>query len=169
MEKNKEIILNEIMGNFYETSEELDDFNLSFFNRKIGWFKEMHRQDLYSRIDWFCVDKKGRNCSVELKTRFNDIFKYETIFLEPGKYDAMIEKYNEEGYIPLYINFMQDNKHVAVFDLRKFNRNNVEILDTLIFNPGPKEIQMVKRLLLPVREASYYEYDTTNKKYIKRW
>ena len=155
--------------NFYENSEELDDFNLSFFNRRIGWFKEMHRQDLYSRIDWYCIDKKGRNCSVELKTRFNDIFKYGTIFIEPGKYDAMIEKYNEDGYIPLYINFMQDFKHVAVFDLRNFNRSNVELLDTMIFNPGPKEIQLVQRLLLPVREASYYEYDTINKKYIKRW
>lgn len=157
------------MGNFYETSEELDDFNLSFFNRKIGWFKEMKRQDLYSRIDWFCVDKKGRNCSVELKTRFNDIFKFEELFIEPDKYDAMIEKHKNEGYIPLYINFMQDNKHVAVFDLRKFNRSNVEILDTLIFNPGPKEIQLVQRLLLPVREASYYEYDEDNKKYTKKW
>ena len=155
--------------NFYENSEELDDFNLSFFNRKIGWFKEMKRQDLYSRIDWYCIDRKGRNCSVELKTRFNDIFKYETIFIEPGKYDAMVEKYDKEGYIPLYINFMQDFKHVAVFDLRKFNRSNVELLDTMIFNPGPKEIQLVQRLLLSVREASYYEYDEVNKKYIKRW
>ena len=155
--------------NFYENSEELDDFNLSFFNRKIGWFKEMHRQDLHSRIDWYCVDRKGRNCSCELKTRFNDIFKYETIFIEPGKYDAMIEKYDKDGYIPLYINFLQDNKHVAVFDLRKFNRSNVELLDTMIFNPGPKEIQLVQRLLLPVREASYYEYDEVNKKYIKKW
>ena len=81
----------------------------------------------------------------------------------------MIEKYDKEGYIPLYINFMQDNKHVAVFDLRKFNRNNVELLDTMIFNPGPNEIQLVQRLLLPVREASYYEYDEVNKKYIKKW
>ena len=154
---------------FYENCEELDDFNLSFFNRKIGWFKEMHRQDLHSKIDWYCVDRKGRNCSCELKTRFNDIFKYETIFIEPGKYDAMIEKYDKDGYIPLYINFLQDNKHVAVFDLRKFNRSNVELLDTMIFNPGPKEIQLVQRLLLPVREASYYEYDEVNKKYIKKW
>ena len=154
---------------FYENCEELDDFNLSFFNRRIGWFREMHRQDLHSKIDWYCVDRKGRNCSCELKTRFNDIFKYETIFIEPGKYDAMIEKYDKEGYIPLYINFMQDNKHVAVFDLRKFNRSNVELLDTMIFNPGPKEIQLVQRLLLPVREASYYEYDEVNKKYIKKW
>ena len=154
---------------FYENCEELDDFNLSFFNRRIGWFKEMHRQDLHSKIDWYCVDRKGRNCSCELKTRFNDIFKYETIFIEPGKYDAMIEKYDKEGYIPLYINFMQDHRNVAVFDLRKFNRNNVELLDTMIFNPGPKEIQLVQRLLLPVREASYYEYDEVNKKYIKKW
>ena len=154
---------------FYENCEELDDFNLSFFNRKIGWFKEMHRQDLHSKIDWYCVDRKGRNCSCELKTRFNDIFKYETIFIEPGKYDAMIEKYDKDGYIPLYINFLQDNKHVAVFDLRKFNRSNVELLDTMIFNPGPKEIQLVQRLLRPVREASYYEYDEVNKKYIKKW
>ena len=81
----------------------------------------------------------------------------------------MIEKYNKDGYIPLYINFMQDHRNVAVFDLRKFNRNNVELLDTMIFNPGPKEIQLVQRLLLPVREASYYEYDEVNKKYIKKW
>ena len=155
--------------NFYETSEELDDVNLMSFNKNIGWFSEMKRQNLYSRIDWYCVDRKGRNCSCELKTRFNDIFKYETIFIEPGKYDAMIEKYDKEGYIPLYINFMQDNKHVAVFDLRKFNRSNVELLDTMIFNPGPTEIQLVQRLLLPVREASYYEYDKVNKKYIKKW
>ena len=157
------------MGNFYENSEELDDFNLSFFNKHIGWFSEMKRQDLYSRIDWFCVDKKGRNCSVELKTRFNDIFKYETLCIEPGKYDAMIEKYKNEGHIPIYINFMQDSKHVAVFDLRKFNRSNVEIIETKIFNPGQNEIQLVQRLLLPVREASYYEFDTINKKYIKKW
>ena len=125
---------------FYENCEELDDFNLSFFNRRIGWFKEMHRQDLHSKIDWYCVDRKGRNCSCELKTRFNDIFKYETIFIEPGKYDAMIEKYDKDGYIPLYINFMQDHRNVAVFDFRKFNRSNVELLNTMIFNPGPNEI-----------------------------
>ena len=81
----------------------------------------------------------------------------------------MIEKYDKDKYIPLYINFLQDNKHVAVFDLRKFNRSNVELLDTMIFNPGTKEIQLVQRLLLPVREGSYYEYDEVNKKYIKRW
>ena len=67
--------------NFYENSEELDDYNLSFFNRKIGWFTEMHRQDLYSRIDWFCIDKKGRNgvtiaLEKENMSIINNIVKY---------------------------------------------------------------------------------------------
>lgn len=153
--------------NYYEQNETMDNSNLEKFNKYINWFTKMERQGHFSRIDWLCVDTKNRNCSVELKTRFVDINKFDTIFIEPDKYQCMINKYNNEGYIPLYINFMQDADHVAVFDLRKFNKNNTETISKIILDKGDNQVKKVDRMLLPVRQCSYYEFE--NNKYIKRW
>lgn len=153
--------------NYYEQQEQIDNECLTKFNDNMKWFTSMERQDHFNRIDWLCTDKKGRNCSVELKTRFMDIFKFDTIFIEVEKYEHLMEKYQNEGYIPLYINFFQDSNHVAVWDLRKINKETTEVIQKLILDPGDQQTKLVKRMLLHTMDADYYEFE--NNKYIKRW
>ena len=75
----------------------------------------MERQDLYSRVDWICKTSKGLVVNCELKVR--DSLNWPDILIEPGKYNYLITKWNEEKIIPWYINLCDDL--VYVFDLRK--------------------------------------------------
>lgn len=155
--------------NFYETSEQIDNMYFKYFNDNIKWFKEMNRQDHYSRVDWLCKDDKDRISNVELKLRTNDINQYENIFIEEDKMNYMMESYEREGYIPLYINFFQDKYHVGIWNLTKYKWNKPNLISKVIYDKGDNRTKLVNRFLLPTRACFYYVFDEKIKKYVKQW
>lgn len=153
--------------NYYESSEKKDNIYFEKFNSINNWFIKTDRQPHYSEIDYYCIDTANRNVSVELKLRYEDPFKFDTIFLEPSKYNALMFKWNSEEYIPIYLNFFQTDKDLMIWDLRTVGE--LEKTTVQIFDPGDEQVKIVERYLLPVRKGHYYKFDETKNKYIKQW
>lgn len=127
---------------------EIEDFNkLKEINNDLKWFTELERNTLFDRIDIGAKDRKGRRVNIELKTRIIPIDKYETIFIEEDKYKHLVRKWQNDGVIPLYINFFNGGI-VGVWDLRKFP--NPDITNVTIWNKGRQTIENVNRYILPV-------------------
>lgn len=101
--------------NYYENCEEIGNQLFLNWANKVGCFTKLKRQDLYSRVDWIGKTIKGHLVNCELKVR--DSLNWNDILIEPGKYNYLIQKWNEEKIIPWYINLCDDL--VYVFDLRK--------------------------------------------------
>lgn len=155
------------MENYYDKSEDKVSQYFEDFNSINEWFTETERQPRFSHIDYLCVDTANRNVSVELKLRYQDPFKFDTIFLETEKYNHLISKWNSEEYIPLYINFFQTKDDMMVWDLRTLE--NLEKKSIQIFDPGDEQVKIVERYLLPIRKGHYYKFNTEKNKYIKQW
>lgn len=101
--------------NYYENCEEVGNKLFLKWANEVKCFTQMDRQDLYSRVDWICKTAKGITVNCELKVR--NTLNYPTIFIEIGKYNYLLQKWNEEKIIPFYINLCGDT--VLVFDLRR--------------------------------------------------
>ena len=101
--------------NYYENCEEIGNQLFLNWANKVGCFTKLKRQSLYSRVDWIGKTIKGHLVNCELKVR--DSLNWNDILIEPGKYNYLIQKWNEENIIPWYINLCDDL--VYVFDLRK--------------------------------------------------
>ena len=102
------------MGNYYEDSEQIGNELFTKWANEVNVFSEMERQPLLSKVDWICKSKKGNLVNCELKVR--NTLSYQTIFIEPGKYNNLVRLWNEKRIIPWYINLCGDE--VLVFDLR---------------------------------------------------
>ena len=102
------------MGNYYEESEQIGNELFTKWANEVNVFSEMKRQPLLSKVDWICKSKKGNLVNCELKVR--NTLSYQTIFIEPGKYNNLVRLWNEKRIIPWYINLCGDE--VLVFDLR---------------------------------------------------
>lgn len=127
---------------------EIEDFNkLKEINEDLKWFTKLERNTLFDRIDIEAKDRKGRSVNIELKTRIISIDKYDTIYIEENKYKHMIMKWENDGEIPLYINFF-NGEIVGIWDLRKFP--NPDITNVRIYNKGRQTIENVNRYILPV-------------------
>lgn len=164
-----------MINNIPEKHERLDDGYLIFFNDRMKFFKDIPQNretEKYSIIDRQLVDKKGRLCNVELKTRYCDIFKYYGIFLEEKKYLVLKKDFEEKNILPLYINFFQDGYHVWLVNLAPYftGKKNLEKKTFKIDNWGYGRIDENEvRYLIPQRDGVYYEYDSTNDKFNKLW
>ena len=101
--------------NYYENCEEIGNQLFLKWAKEVKCFTELTRQDLYSRVDWIGKTIKGNLVNCELKVR--DSLNWNDTLIEPGKYNYLITKWNEEKIIPWYINLCDDL--VYVFDLRK--------------------------------------------------
>ena len=102
------------MGNYYEDSEQIGNELFTKWANEVNVFSDMERQPLLSKVDWICKSKKGNLVNCELKVR--NTLSYQTIFIEPGKYNNLVRLWNEKRIIPWYINLCDDE--VLVFDLR---------------------------------------------------
>lgn len=153
---------------FYE-DEERDNKMFEKFSTSMGWFTETNETSILNHIDYFCKDTKGRNVSVELKFRDLDIFKYENIFIEVEKFHHLMDKWENDKYIPIYINFFQTGDEVVIWDLRKYINNMPEKIKVKIYNKNYKNYQWVDRYLLPMRDGHYYKFIEDKNKYIKQW
>lgn len=109
--------------NFYQISEECDDQKFQNWAQQVDCFKEMQRQPLMSKVDWICTAKSGKKVNCELKGRTS--LDWDTIFIEVGKYDYLMQKWEQEKIIPWYINMCDQT--VFLFDLRyvKPSRNTL--------------------------------------------
>lgn len=152
--------------NYYDATEAMDDALLENLNNCFRWFKELRRNEDFSEIDYIATDAKGRKCAVELKHRTKD---FEAFFIETRKYEALKAAYENEGLIPLYINFIDGGKKFYLWNLEKYFTGifrKPEKKEVTIVNVGKGERQRVDRLMLPASHAA--KYVLTQNNYYKR-
>ena len=133
--------------NYYENCEEIGNQLFLKWAKEVKCFTELTRQDLYSRVDWIGKTIKGNPVNCELKVR--NTLDYPTIFIEIGKYNYLLQKWNNEKIIPFYINLCGDT--VLVFDLRlvkPIRRTTVRI-----WSHPDQTYKYVERYELPTNKA----------------
>lgn len=139
---------------------EIEDFKkLIELNSSLQWFKRLERNELMDKVDVKAIDIKGRNINIELKSRTCNIDTYSEIFIEESKYDELMKRYKEDGCIPLYINFFNDDK-VAIWDLRKTKHLRKDYIR--IFNKGSEKMEDVTRYMLSAKDSLKYKKDKMN-------
>lgn len=139
---------------YFDHTEELNNLFFEDFNRTVGWFTDTQRQPVNSVYDYLCKDRSGRTVNVELKVRNIDINKYDTILIEPKKWEYLTKRWNDFGEIPLYVNFFQDGRHVGVFDLRKMEKPQSRKVH--LYDKGHMCWKDEERYMLPTRMFMYY-------------
>lgn len=132
---------------YFDRMENEDFLKLKEINEDLKWFTKLERNSLFDRIDIEAKDRLGRRVNIELKSRNISIDKYDTIYIEEEKYKHLVMKWENDGEIPLYINFFNGGI-VGVWDLRKFP--NPEIINVTIINKGRQTIENVNRYILPL-------------------
>lgn len=154
--------------------EKVNDGFFTHWNNRMRIFREDDTEDILdcSIIDKHLYDRKGRMCSIELKTRDADINTFDTLFIEEKKWNEFKKDYEQKCFIPIYINFMRDGNHVWLCDLRQFfdGRHNIEKKTVTINNYGygTQDNNQV-RYLIPPRLGVYYELNLSTDKYERKW
>lgn len=117
--------------NYFEKNEENGWNLLNQLNNKYGYFTELHHSPSGSTWDVSGYTRDGRKVIIELKTRnailtpqntvsgvnFND----NTLFIENNKFSILLMEHVVDGFLPLYINFLQDG-HVVIHNLLKLSK-----------------------------------------------
>lgn len=137
--------------NYFNDNENTDFKLLEEFNEKTRYFNDIERCREKNVID--AIATRGENIfNIELKMRYVDINKYNSIFIEPNKVAVLLLEYQLYGKIPLYINFFQDINCVAIWNLSKitsFGYNPSVTINDKGYEKNKKE----SRILLYTRDA----------------
>lgn len=141
---------------------------LKKFNNIQHWFSSIERQPVRSAIDFICVDREGRSIALEIKVRHCSVNTYNEIFLNPEKYRALMAA-ADNGYIPLYLNFMQDDKHFVLWDMRTVIPSEGKTYSKIPNAAREQYDRNITKLGVAPRDGHYYEYDDTLKIYVRRW
>lgn len=117
--------------NYFTQNEEKGWNLLNQLNDKYHYFKELTHSPSGTTWDVSGYTRDGRKVIIELKTRnaimtpqntvsgvnFND----NTLFIENNKFSILLMEHVVGGFIPLYINFLQDG-NVIIHNLLKLNK-----------------------------------------------
>lgn len=148
-----------ISKNYVELQENICSTYLQLFNNKLGWFKEMNKNEENSIIDYTCIDRRNRKCHVELKQRLAKIDDYDTILLDATKL-FMWTKIGTTGATNneqrLYFNFMNDG--VIIFDIN--NQSEFKFYpNKKIWNPALGKYEYRDKIGLPTKNAIIFKYN----------
>lgn len=67
----------------------------------------------------------GGTSNVELKMRREDAENFNDCWIERGKYERLMERWNEGGYFPIYINFIGGASNIYMWLLPEVGRKNI--------------------------------------------
>jgi len=103
--------------NYFETNEKNDLQMLYEFNYCTKLFQTIKQTPEKCHIDAI-ANKRDREFAIEIKHRFVNLEKYQTIFIEDYKLAQLMLEYTVNHREPLYINFLADGC-VVIFNLAK--------------------------------------------------
>lgn len=166
----------------YYTAEELKDYNLlTLFNEKLNlkdlgqtpkkWYYDASG---YTNINQYTeLELKNRNGkvlnndTVELRNvKHGTTYTATTVYIEPQHYARMIDDYRFDGVVPLYVNFMNDDGLILVWNLAKLKKKPEWKYVTHIWDEGKKIYKDEWRILLEVSECMIYDKDYNLIKFI---
>lgn len=152
-----------------QRDEKICDNNLAFANEHLGWFSTLTRQEDGSRIDYVGTARDGRPVHIELKTRGIHINDYDTIYQDVKKMDAELRDFEENHRVPLFLNFMNDKEHVWIIDLSTLDLSCLKRKWQWVWDEAKGEHGWEEKYHIPTKSGHYYEYDSKQDKYNRKW
>lgn len=150
-------------SNYFKSNEDNDFEMLVKFNEETKYFDEIVRSEDKNVIDAMAL--KGDKCfNIELKMRYMDINKFNSIYIEPNKVAKLLLEYQINGIIPLYINFFQNQNTVAIWNLSKITSYEYEPC-VKIWDEGHGKYKYEARFCLYPRDACICIRKNDNDKY----
>lgn len=143
------------MKNYFETNEKNDLEMLYEFNNKTKLFDSIKREKEKSQID-ATARRNNREFAIELKHRFINLEKYQTIMIEDYKLAEMMLEYTVNHKEPLYVNFLADG-HILIFNLAKLSEKPRMRIQNIKSEGYDKMQCQERRYMLPVSEAVIYK------------
>lgn len=143
------------MKNYFETNEKNDLQMLYEFNYKTKLFDSIKREKEKSQID-ATARRNNREFAIELKHRFINLEKYQTIMIEDYKLAEMMLEYTVNHKEPLYVNFLADG-HILIFNLAKLSEKPRMRIQNIKSEGYDKMQCQERRYMLPVSEAVIYK------------
>lgn len=138
--------------------ESLDDQLLMSLNDQYNIFKDLVRQDLYCRYDFVgTATKSNMKCNIELKCRTT--MDYEDLFIEKTKFEYLMEQYNLNKNIPVYINFTTKGEAV-IYNLLAWAKETPKLIEVTIWDHMNSRYKKVLRYLLPKSKGKQLNFTT---------
>lgn len=169
------------MNRNYAYGEEKKGYEMLVDFNKVLKLTELGKtpDDSHSDASGYTTD--GRYLNIEIKrrnqiltpdlkisatTRFNKEYTGDTIYIETHKVGDLMLDYHILGYVPLYINFLQDG-HVIVFNLTQLKTRPKETVKK-IYSELYQTFELSKRQELPINESWIYKKNNDEYKLIYR-
>lgn len=152
-----------------DDAEDLNDLFMRKVWEKTSLFILLERRGLFSVLDYDAVTRDGRKAVIESKVRTSDVFKYDRIFIEENKYDALRYEW-AGGTLPLYFNFFQTADELLIWDMRKYFDGTLTEPDRVLVDIDNRKCYDrvdygVARYMLPTWDAIYYRFNQVKGKY----
>lgn len=152
--------------NYFEENEKNDLQMLYEFNHETRLFDSITPTKEKSQIDATAIHK-NRKFAIELKHRFINLEKYQTIMIEPYKYLELKLEKEFNGMDGLYINFLADGT-VVIFNISRLKtRPHFTIHNIRSQGYEVNQIQE-RRYHLDLKDAVIYKKDNNNYKLIQK-
>lgn len=150
-------------SNYFKSNEDNDFEMLVKFNEETKYFDRIERCEDKNVIDAKAL-KGDKQFNIELKMRYMDINKFNSIYIEPNKVAKLLLEYQINGTIPLYINFFQNQNTVAIWNLSKITSYEYEPC-VKIWDEGHGKYKYEARFCLYPRDACICMRQNDNDKY----
>lgn len=163
-------------NNYCQDNEAQDDVYFKKWTNLLNWWPTAERSDdQFDRIDYRYTGSTGTVSNIELKGRDGNKTEesiayypayFSGIFIEKGKYEHLMKRWEENKEIPVYINFFNSGNTVVIYDLRKAEKLYEEAKLYKVWSGVKKAYEWVQRYELTLKSAAYvYNYFTTPQGY----
>ena len=141
--------------NYFETNEKNDLQMLYEFNYVTKLFDSITPTEEKSQID-ATAKRKNREFSIEIKHRYINLEKYQTIMIEDYKLAELMLEYTVNNKEPLYVNFLADG-HVLIFNLAKLSEKPRMRIQNIKSEGYDKMQCQERRYMLPIKDAVIFK------------
>lgn len=141
--------------NYFETNEKKDLQMLYEFNHETRLFDSITPTKEKSQID-ATAKRKNREFAIELKHRYINLEKYQTIMIEDYKLAELMLEYTVNHKEPLYVNFLADG-HILIFNLAKLSEKPRMRIQNIKSEGYDKMQCQERRYMLPIKDAVIFK------------
>lgn len=152
--------------NYFETNEKNDLQMLYEFNYVTKLFDSITPTEEKSQID-ATAKRKNREFSIEIKHRYINLEKYQTIMIEPYKYLELKLEKEFNGKDGLYINFLADGS-VVIFNISKLKTRPHFTIHNIRSEGYEVNQLQERRYHLNLKDAAIYKKENNNYKLIQK-
>ena len=146
---------------YFEEKEEEDYKEFTKLNEDILHLNNIGRTPQLHHTDASGLTKDGRVINIELKQRYFDMDKYETLYIDDHKCCNLLMDFVVLNLIPVYINFMTDDTAI-VFNLSRLHKRP-KIIKQRTYSKGKQAYEYNDKLELYTEDAYIYKKDNNGR------